>query len=87
MRIFANREFLNARVHYGACAAKAEWGFVIGAISLSNCPWRLNRSLVAAVVQNGAPLGCEAQGFVFGRYSHKSAMPHCGHFGVRATQM
>ena len=38
MRIFANREFLNANEHYDACAAKAEWGFVIGGVTLSNYP-------------------------------------------------
>lgn len=38
MRIFANREFLNASAHYDACAAKAEWGFVIGGVTLSNYP-------------------------------------------------
>jgi len=38
MRIFANREFLNASEHYDACAAKAEWGFVIGGVTLSNYP-------------------------------------------------
>jgi hypothetical protein len=38
MRIFANREFLDARAHYDASAAKAEWGFVIGGVSLSDYP-------------------------------------------------
>jgi len=39
MRIFANREFLSASAHYDACAAKAEWGFVIGGVTLSDYPY------------------------------------------------
>jgi len=87
MRIFADGVFLDVSAHYDASAAKAKCGFVIGGLSLSNYPRSLIRSFRAAPVLNKAPALAAVQALVFGRYSHKSAIPHCGHFGVRATQM